>query len=545
MENPVGSSENNGNVEVIKKLEERLAQLEKQLNLQPAKDDTTLHTTAGLTARQNDELELRIGQFWLPKLGILVFIMGVIFFLTLPFAGVPSLLPSIAGYALALGILALAHFGKKNFAQLNSYFIGGSAVIAFLSTLRLYFFGHENVLGSWVLEFLGLFFVVSTTLWYAIKNDSPYLGTLGIFLAYVTALTIGNSYLLLSAVLITCFVTVRIFIKTGWQGFLVFAIVSAFLIHATWFVSNPFFGNTFETEKRTDLNLIFILGYVILFAAGLLNRKNNSSEEFMDIMCSLLNSAFGYGLFLIITLLNPQSYFASLHLLAAVVFLITATVFWVKEKSQYSTFIYAMTGYAALSVAIMFNFSQPWNLIYLCWQSILVISTAVWFKSRFIIVANFIIFLIVLAAYLFSYWILKTEAISFGVTALISARVLNWQKGRLELKTESIRLSYLVIALVWIPYLFYCVLPSVYVGLSLLALALVYFGIGKLIKNVRYRWMAVMTLLITVFYLMIFGITNPDIYYKIISFLAAGVILIITSAVYNRISRGPKTKQII
>ncbi len=544
MENPVENSENSGNVEVIKKLEERLAQLEKQINLQAAGDDNTVHNASTLSIKDNDELELRIGQFWLPKLGILVFIMGVIFFLTLPFAGVPALLPSIAGYTLALGILALAYFGKKSFAQLNFYFIGGSAVIAFLSTLRLYFFGHENVLGTWVLEFLGLVFVVSTTLWYSLKNDSPYLGTLGIFLAYVTALTIGNTYMLLSAVLLTCFVAVRIFIKTGWEGFLVFSIISAFLIHATWFVSNPFFGNTFETVKRTDLNLIFILGYVVLFAAGLLKRKDNSTEEFMDIMSSLLNSAFGYGLFLIITLLNPQTYFALLHLLAALVFLVTATIFWVKEKSQYSTFIYAMTGYAALSVAIVFNFSQPWNLIYLCWQSILVLSTAVWFRSRFIIVANFIIYLMVLAAYLFSYWILGTEAISFGLTALISARVLNWQKGRLELKTEALRISYLVIALFWIPYLFYCVLPSVYVGLSLLALALAYFGIGKLIKNLRYRWMAVMTLLITVFYLMIFGITNPDIYYKIVSFLAAGIILLITSAVYNRISRTTKTKQI-
>jgi len=47
--------------------------------------------------------------------------------------------------------------------------------------------------------------------------------------------------------------------------------------------------------------------------------------------------------------------------------------------------------------------------------------------------------------------------------------------------------------------------------------------------------MAVMTLLITVFYLMVFGITNPDTTYKIVSFLAAGIVLILTSAAYSRI----------
>ena len=49
--------------------------------------------------------------------------------------------------------------------------------------------------------------------------------------------------------------------------------------------------------------------------------------------------------------------------------------------------------------------------------------------------------------------------------------------------------------------------------------------------------MAVMTLLITVFYLMVFGIT-----YKVISFLAAGIVLIITSAAFSRIKAKAKNE---
>jgi hypothetical protein len=222
------------------------------------------------------------------------------------------------------------------------------------------------------------------------------------------------------------------------------------------------------------------------------------------------------------------------HLIASIAFLTVAILFWVKEKSLFSTFIYAMTGYAAISVAIIYQFDKPWNMIFLCWQSILVLSTAIWFKSKFIIIANFIIFFIVLISYLANYFTLQTEAISFGLTALISARLLNWQKDRLELKTDQMRNAYLIIALFWIPYVFYCILPNVYTGLALLLLALVYFGMSKLLKNLKYRLMAVMTLLITVFYLMIFGITNPEITYKIISFLAAGIVLIITSAAFSR-----------
>ncbi|MGE5812191.1 MAG: DUF2339 domain-containing protein [Ignavibacteria bacterium] len=529
------TQDNSNNLEVIKNLQERLSQVEKQLSRYTAPSATTSENPAlNNFAKEDDELELRIGELWLPKLGVLVFILGVVFSLTLPFKEIPAVIPSVCGYILALAILSLGFYGKKSFPHLSGYFIGGSVAIAYLSTLRLYFFGSENVLSSWVIELLILLFVISTTLWYAEKNKSVHIASLGIFLGYFTALTLENLYLFLFTILIFSSLSVYLSIRYQWQGLLTFSIIIAYLTHFIWFVGNPFFENTLDLLKK-EINLFFILGYILVFAIGILRRKENSSEELSDVVCSLLNPALGYGLFLIITLLNTSPWFGELHLAAAVLFLIIAMRFWIKEKSQYSTFIYAMSGYAALSVAIIFQFDKPWNLVLLCWQSLLVLSTAVWFRSRFIIVSNFIIFLLVLVSYLINYWTLGSEAISFGLTALISARILNWQKERLELKTEQMRNSYLIIALFLIPYLFFCILPSVYVGLSLLLLSLIYFAVGKLLKNIKYRWMAVMTLLITVFYLMVFGITNPDTAYKIISFLSAGIVLIITSAVYSRI----------
>ncbi len=528
----ISGSQNNS--EIIKNLQERLTQLERQLHMQEGSSSEEEKQLVNIPKKDDDELEFRITEFWLPKLGIFVFILGVIFCLTLPFEDIHPTIPSVCGYVLALAIMFLGFYGKKSYRQLSGYFIGGSAAIAYLSTLRLYFFGSESLFSSWIIELFGLLFVVSTTLWYALKNRSVYLASLGIFLGYFTALAIEDFYFFFFAILASSYFSVYLFIKNQWQGQLLFAIVMAFLTHFIWFIGNPFFHNNFDLLTN-EVNLFFILGYISIFAVGILKRKDTSSEEYLDIISSLLNAAAGYGLFLIITLLNTSSYFGILHLIAALLFLTLAIVFWIREKSQYSTFIYAMTGYAALSVAIIFQFDKPGNMILLCWQSLLVLSTAVWFKSRFIIVTNFIIFILVLISYLVSYWTLAIEGISFGLTALISARILNWKKERLELKTEQMRNAYLIIALLWIPYVFYCVFPNIYVGLLLLLLSIVYFGLSKILKNLKYRWMAVMTLLITVFYLMVFGITNPDITYKVISFMSAGVVLILTSAVYTRI----------
>lgn len=521
---------------ILKNLDARLTKLESLMSSAGVSslsdNETTIHT---ISQEDESELELRIGQYWFPKLGILVFIIGVVFSLTLPFEGVAAILPSLFGYILALTILALAQLTRKSFKELNGYLIGGSAAIAYLSTLRLYFFGSENMVNSWVLELLGLFFVVSTTIWYAVRNKSVILTCFGIFLGYFTALTMKEPALLFLIVLTMSVISVLLTLKYNWQTLLIFSTVLAYLTHLVWYVSNPFTINTIELLKHSNINLSLILGYLSVLSLGILYRKENSSEEPADILSSFINSAGGYGLFLIITLINPSAYFAVMHLTAAVVFLIIATAFWIREKSQYSTFIYAMTGYAALSVAIIFQFDKTWSLILLCWQSLIVLSMAIWFRSKFIIVANFIIFIIVALSYFAAHLIFGPEALSFGIVALTSARILNWQKRRVDLQTESLRNSYLVMALVWIPYLFHCVLPSIYVGLSLLSLALVYFGVSRLLKNIKYRWMAVMTMLITVFYLMIFGITNADTTYKIISFLAAGVVLIITSAIFSRL----------
>ncbi len=537
------TTNNQDNSELIKNLQARLTQLENQLSHQtvPAQIEEEEKTSLNIPKKEEDEFEFRITEYWLPKLGIFIFILGCVFCLTLPFEGISPVIPSICGYILAIAILSLGFYGKKSFAQLSGYFIGGSAAIAYLSTLRLYFFGAQNVFSSWVIELIGLLFVVATTLWYAVKNKSVYLATLGIFLGYFTALTIENFYLFFIAILATSSFSVYLFVKNKWHSQLVFAIVLAYLTHFLWFVYNPFFETTYSLLKN-EVNLIFILCYNIIFAIGILKRKENKTEEFLDITSSLLNCAIGYSIFLIITLLNPSPQFGLFHLIASIAFLTFAILFWIKEKSLYSTFIYAMTAYAAISVAIVYQFDKPWNLILLCWQSLLVLSTAVWFKSKFIIIANFIIFFIVLIAYLANYLTLQTEALSFGLTALISARILNWQKERLELKTDQMRNIYLIIALFWIPYVFYCVLPSVYTGLALLVLALAYFGMSKLLKNLKYRLMAVMTLLITVFYLMVFGITNPEVTYKVISFLAAGIVLIITSAAFSRIKAKAKNE---
>jgi hypothetical protein len=126
-------------------------------------------------------------------------------------------------------------------------------------------------------------------------------------------------------------------------------------------------------------------------------------------------------------------------------------------------------------------------------------------------------------------------SISFGFVALLSARILNLQKSRLELKTEMMRNAYLVSAFFIFPYALYHLMPTGYITISWLIIALLYYALSVILKNLKYRWMAVMTLALTVLYVFIIGMTNLEPTYRIISFLALGTVLIIISIIYTKL----------
>jgi hypothetical protein len=232
---------------------------------------------------------------------------------------------------------------------------------------------------------------------------------------------------------------------------------------------------------------------------------------------------------------------AIFHLTSSFIFLIMATLYWIKSESKFSTFFYSIAGYTALSVAIVAQFPKPDFFVWLCWQSLLVVSTALWFRSKIIIVANFVMYLIIFISYLIVAGTIGTVSLSFGLVALITARILNWQKNRLDLKTEIMRLSYLSAAFFIFPYALYHIVPKDYVSLSWTIVAIIYYVLSVILKNKKYRWMALLTFALTVLYILFVGTSNLDPIYRIVSFIVLGLVLLAISIFYGRV----KSKSIV
>ena len=149
--------------------------------------------------------------------------------------------------------------------------------------------------------------------------------------------------------------------------------------------------------------------------------------------------------------------------------------------------------------------------------------------------ANFVIYLAVIIGYATLAQEESGISLGFGLVALLSARILNWQQHRLELRTEFMRNAYLAAAFVVFPYAMYHLVPQGYVSLSWVGIGIFYYLMNFLVKKQKYRWMGHLTLLLTVLYVLIIGIIQLEPTYRILSFLVLGSVLVAVSLFFTRL----------
>ena len=531
-----GAVSNEHVLDVLRNLESRILQIESHLGIhQEAITPPTPESGALATEQSDDDLETQVGENWFAKVGIVVLALGIMFLLTFPYQNLPSYAPSVIGYVLVGGIFALSRYWKDSFQQVSRYLLGGGLLLLYFTTLRLSHFGPIPAISDTILELILLLCVVTLNLVISVIQRSPYLVGLSLVMGFFTALVGEPAQIVFAVILSMSIVAALISVRYGWSWILILGIVLSLLDHFLLSINNPVFGSPVQQLTTPAVNLLFALLYVVTFGIGTLFASKSREENAISVVSTVLNGFGSYVLLMFLTLTAFKASFATLHLLASGTYLALAVAFWIRTRSKYSTFFYAMLGYGALSAAIVNSFASPDVFVWLCWQSILVISTAVWFRSRFIVVANFLIYLMVFTDYLSLAGTVGTISISFGIVALVSARILNWRKNVLELKTEMMRNAYLACALFVLPYALYHVVPGRYVSISWLGLALFYYISSRILGNNRkYRWMALLTTLLTVLYVFTVELVGLDPALRIVSFLVLGIALLTISMIYSR-----------
>jgi hypothetical protein len=512
----------------VLELAQRMDRVEKRLGLVTEEtivpeEAPEFEQSVAAPPEKEESLEFEVGQTWFALIGIVALAIGAAFLLSLPFADLPSWLPSVAGYVVSAIVLYLAKVSRRSFEVISKYLRGAGMLLLFFATLRLYYFGEVTAVSTGSL--LGralLLATVAINLTLAWRRGSTFLFVLAVLTGCVAALAVGTAW----------------FVAATLIGF-----PACVLTYAVWAIGYPVFGHPVGVVG-TDFPVVYVIPlWMSLFSYAVMRRPDLEAEDTPVQISGVLMCGLGLTVFLLHHLLGFDTRIVSSQLVMAVLLLGISLAYWIREKSKFSTFIYAMTGYMALSVALVSAFDSPEVFVALSLQSLVVIATAVYFCSPFIIVANSLIFIGIILGYMAVSEVEQGMSIGFGIVALVSARILNWQKKRLALQTELMRNTYLVIAFLVFPYALYYMVPEMFVAVAWTGLALFYYGLFLFFGNRKYRWMGHWMLLLTALYAIVIGTARLESHYRIITFLVLGSIMVIVSLVFSIIrSKRRKTR---
>jgi hypothetical protein len=289
-------------------------------------------------------------------------------------------------------------------------------------------------------------------------------------------------------------------------------------------------------EQHFGVIYLFLLG--ASYSSILFFRKDDTSTDDYLIGVTIANGIlFTLILFLVVVRFFSTDY-VSLFAGITVCCLVYSTIFHSRSDWNFASAFYALYGFMAMTISLYGLYGFPKVYLLLSVQSLLVVSMALWFRNRLIVVMNSLLFLTIMLVYLFSSKSINSVNFSFAFISLISARIINWKSSRLKIETDIMRNLYMIEGFFMMLYAMAQAVPKQFVTLSWTLAALLYFLVSILLKNIKYRYMALGTMICAAFYLFLVDLARIEIIYRILALLFLAVISIGISIYYtNRIKK--------
>ncbi len=311
----------------------------------------------------------------------------------------------------------------------------------------------------------------------------------------------------------------------------IFMVYLAFVI---WFMKNQQAIAAKTDVIHNNYSYIYLFACAVIFSLTCLVRAREKLTTVYLMTAALFNGIMFSCLLLLYTPALYADIFTTLFIVISIFCMIYSILLKSYSAWKFAKAFYAMYGFVAISISVYGIFKFPYTYLLLTLQSLYVISIALWFRSKLMISMNTFLFLALLIVYFISGDIRDSIDFSFAATAFISAAVIDWRKKYLEIEADLMRNVYLATAFCSTLFALYKSLPAQFITLSWTVLAIGYFVYSIIFKNVRYRWMAIITMIAAAFYLFLFDLSRISLVYRIIAFLFLAIISISISLYYNK-----------
>ena len=532
----------------IKRLNDRLDVIEASLLPQNERkaNDVASYDEADfefkIPFRSKGSIEYSVGEYGMAWLGNIVLLFGIIFLFQYVKNSGHILLSFVAGFIAVAGIYTVTYLTKKSYSYLSGLLSYTGHLLLFYFTVRLHFFGPGAPIENRVAGLAILFLVIAVLFLLAYKRQSQLMSFMVLCMLLVTGI-IGN-YMGFTASIATLVSAISVFLyfKFNWTKIHVIFIFLSYITHLLWLLNNPFMGNNLEFVSSPGISIVAVFLTGLLYSlVAFSNYKENISNEY--VIATIIFNGLGFTVLLLISTFNYYlNNYELLYGTIAVFCMGFSVILKRKSTHQIIASIYALYGFLALSVSLYGIFLFPKAYMLFALQSLLVVSFALWYRSKFMVIMNSILFLLLMIFFLRE----KSGSIgsyfTYVIVAFISARFINWKKERFNIRTEYVRNLYLVCGFIMTLISFYKAFPESYVTVSWIFAAIIFFLFGYLIKNIKYRWLAIASVIAAAIKLVFFDMSDIEVGYRVLVFLLLAALSIAVSIFYTRYLDKKKTQ---
>uniref|UniRef100_UPI003216A965 hypothetical protein n=1 Tax=uncultured Draconibacterium sp. TaxID=1573823 RepID=UPI003216A965 len=529
--------------ETIIALNERLEKVEKSINKLQRLNQTTEnkdpapqkeYVEINFPFKPKSSIEFGVGEAGMAWLGNIVLFIGITFLVSyIQNTGTP-IIATIVGFIAVAGLYLTSWITRQSYSFLSKLFAFNGHLLIYYFTLRLHFFQASPVIKNETLGLVLLGFVTVALLYKAYRKKSQLMAAL-VLLMLLTCGIVSNTVNFLAGIAATtALLSIFLYYKFGWLKLTFIFIFLVYLVHVDWLINNPIFGNNPEFISTPENGYwFFILSWIAFSMLALIPHRKEASKEF--VIASIVWNGLGFTVILgLIIITYFKENYVPIFVLLSVFCLLFSVILQLHSFIKITASMYVLFGFLSLSVAIYGIFGLPESYSYFALQSLLVVSMALWYRSRFIVIMNTILFLTLMTVYLTQSGNQIQINLSYMLVAFVSARIINWKKQRLNIRTEMVRNLYLIAGFLMTLVTLNYISPTGYITASWIFAAVLFFMVSLLLKKKKYRWLAIAALIASTIRLLFIDMSNIDIGYRVLIFLVLAILSITVSVLYTK-----------
>jgi len=357
-------------------------------------------------ATPQESFEVRLGTYWLPRIGIAALLTGMVFFAAYitPRLTVPQKVA--VGYLVCVVLGGLGLWLEKRMPQFARILQAGSLALTYFVTYAAHFVEAFRVIHSPALALTLLALVVIAIVGVAQERQSATLGGMALFFGYYTSVVSGVTGFTLASNAVLALAALFFLARNRWVHISYGAVLATYLTYMIWVwqlnrwgeLDHLLWGSGYLAPEAFRLRAAFLSLYWLLFAVGglILARDSLASAERSGLLT--LNNLF---FFLLFTLLMRHAY----------------------PESQWQ-FQFCFGGALLIASAIAYQRFQPERLtmdvLFLQGLAVATLGVISYFKGATLIGALAVesALVLVLSRHMVSGWVAWIARAAFAVAAL-------------------------------------------------------------------------------------------------------------------------------